>query len=239
MTPINPLVIDTSHWDPPTDWAGIKANGVFGCICKATQGQSYTDPTYKTQRAAALQAGLVWGSYHFGDSTDVQGQVDNFLRFAAPKISELFALDWEDNAAGTMTKDQAQEWIDLVEKRLGRPGECVIYSGNTAKEALGASADAFFGARRLWLAQYGSTPVPQASWTVPWLWQYTDGTSGPTPHNVGTWSGDINSYAGTPSILVSEWASGKAAPAPVEPDFQTITITIKVPVGATVKVVQQ
>src|SRR5215831_17072708 len=209
---INPLVIDTSHWDPPSDFVEIKANGVYGCICKATQGQTYNDPTYKSQKQRALAAGLVWGSYHFADSTDIQGQVDNYIKFANPLPGEIICLDWEDNNSGTMTKAQAQQWISYVEERLGRPNEVVIYSGNTAKEALGASADVFFGARRLWLAQYGSQPVPQASWTAPWLWQYTDGTSGPTPHNIGTWSGDINSYSGSPQQLVAEWASGKAKP---------------------------
>lgn len=232
---INPLAIDTSHWDVPSDFVEIKKAGIVGVICKATEDTTYHDPTYLSQRQRAKAAGLLWGAYHFAHSGNIDAQVSNFIEFAALEAGDCFSLDWEDTNAGTMKKSEAQDFIQKLESNLGRQGQCIIYSGNTAKEALGSSADPFFGARRLWLAQYGSTPHPQASWSAPWLWQYTDGTSGPAPHSVGGWSGDINSYAGSAEQLAAEWATGKAEPVPPVPAGMVI---LSVPKGTPVKIIE-
>ena len=239
MASINPLAVDLSHWDPADDYEAVAADGIEGVIFKATEGQSYTDPTYVSQQHAAKAAGLKWGSYHFADSSNTDGQVRNYLRFAAPDPDELFCLDWEDNGGNTMSASQAKDWITQVETALGRPGECVIYSGNTAKELIHGN-DPFFGSRRLWLAQYSSTPSWQQSWDTYWLWQYTDGQYGPQPHSIdGVGPCDINSYAGTAEQLAAEWATGSAQPVPVPPDpapGDTVTVLITAPPGVSVKV---
>jgi|GEM_PF-766693 len=239
--PVNPMVIDLSHWDPADSYPAVMTAGYAGVIYKATEGQSYTDSTYVEQQHAAKAAGLKWGAYHFADSSNVNGQVANFMRFACPDPDELFCLDWEDNGGNTMSAAQAQEWITQVETQLNRPGECVIYGGNTIKEALGNTVNPFFGARRLWLCQYGSSPVVQASWDTFWLWQFTDGVNGPTPHTVdGVGPCDINSYDGSAQQLIAEWASGKVQPAPPQPVPQDVVgVLIIAPPGITVKVRQQ
>lgn len=224
---INLLVVDLSHWDPAENYAQVKAAGVAGVIYKASQGTGYRDSTYGKQRAAALKAGLLWGAYHFGDSSDPKRQVDNFLSYAKIDDKTLFCLDWEDNPSSQMDSDGAASFIDFCEQKLGRPNECVVYSGNTAKEALGNKADPFFGARRLWLAQYGAKAVCQASWTSYWLWQYTDGVNGPEPHTVEGCSidgVDCNHYDGTTEQLCGEWASGVVTP----PTPPAIIATVKI-----------
>jgi lysozyme len=241
--PVNPMVVDLSHWDPADDYEAVKADGIVGVIYKATEGQSYTDPTYVSQQHAAKAAGLLWGAYHFADASDVGGQVRNFMGFACPDPDELFCLDWEDNpgGAGKMSADQARDWIEQVEDKLGRPGECVIYGGNTIKEALDSDPDGFWGSRRLWLCQYGSTPSwPEDIWSAYWLWQYTDGQVGPTPHSIdGVGHCDINSYDGAPGDLAAEWASGQAQPPiPPEPVESVVGVLISAPPGITVKVRQ-
>src|SRR5215467_13498964 len=113
--PVNPMVVDLSHWDPAEDYHKVKADGIVGVIYKATQGCSYTDDTYVSQQQAAKAAGLKWGAYHFADGSNVQGQIDNFMRFACPDPDELFCLDWEDNPGGSggkMTANQAMTWVD-------------------------------------------------------------------------------------------------------------------------------
>jgi lysozyme len=59
---MNYMVVDLSHYDPAHDYDAVKAAGVTGVIYKATQGQTYQDPTYPKQRRAALKAGLCWGA---------------------------------------------------------------------------------------------------------------------------------------------------------------------------------
>jgi GH25 family lysozyme M1 (1,4-beta-N-acetylmuramidase) len=221
--PINLLVVDLSHYDPAQDYESVKAAGVVGVIYKATQGTGYCDPTYAKQRTAALRAGLLWGAYHFGDASDVDAQVANFLGYAEIDADTLFCLDFEDDGDNTMSLSQAHDFICGVEDGLSRPGECVLYSGNLIKECLGDRPDDFWGSRRLWLAQYSSTPSWPAAWDSFWLWQYTDGADGPKPHTVdGCDAGgiDCNSYDGDPEQLAAEWASGAVAPpAPQPPDF--------------------
>jgi lysozyme len=125
-----------------------------------------------------------------------------------------------------MSKAQAKDWITQVEGQLGRPGECVIYGGNTLKELVGD--DEFFGSRRLWLCQYGSTPSLPEAWDDYWLWQFTDGNYGPTPHSIdGIGNCDINSYQSTPEQLLAEWASGSAQPTPKpEPEMATVHLNL-------------
>lgn len=223
---INRKVIDLSHWDTVTSWAEVKAAGIVGAIHKATEGTSYVDPDYHGRRAAAQAAGLLWGAYHFAHSGNVAAQVNAFLGTTGIDSSILYALDWEDSAAGTMTAAEAQEFINYVEAVIG-VNRMVVYSGNTAKEALGSATNGFFGRRRLWLAQYGSTPVVQASWQSAWLWQYSDGVSGPQPHNCPgvADSCDTDSWTGTDAELVAQWAGTPPPPPPPPPAAPTVAIT--------------
>jgi lysozyme len=227
--PVNPRVVDLSHWDPAHDYEAVLRDGIVGVIYKATEGQTYTDDTYVSQQKAAKAVGLEWGAYHFADGSDVDGQVENFLRFACPDEDELFALDWEDNpsGAGKMSLANVKAWISKVEEALERPGECVIYGGNTLKEAL-SKPDAFLNARRLWLCQYGANPSLPPGWDSYWLWQFTDGQAGPSPHSVdGIGPCDINSYAGATADLVGEWASGSKQPKPEPSDAATVHVNVQ------------
>jgi lysozyme len=206
-------------------------------VYKATEGASYSDPTYVAQQHAAKSAGLKWGAYHFADGSDVQKQVDNFMRFACPDPDEMFCLDWEDNGGDMMSLDDVKEWIARVEERLGRKGECVLYGGNTIKEH--ANGDEFLTARRLWLCQYGNTAELPDGWDKYWLWQFTDGVYGPSPHSIdGIGPCDINSYAGDAEQLVLEWASGKEQPVPPEPvpTDSVVHVIVAAPEGAIIKV---
>jgi len=243
--PVNPMVIDLSHWDPADDYSAVMDDGIHGVIYKATQGTSYTDDTYVSQRSAARAAGLKWGAYHFADSSSTQGQIDNFMRFAAPDPDELFCLDWEDNGGAKMSRSQAEQWIQGVEDRLGRPNQCVVYGGNTIKEAIPNSPNEFWSARRLWLCQYSdSASWPTEVWPVYWLWQFTDGQYGPGPHSIsGVGHCDINSYRnGPPEQLEAEWATGQSEPTPPEPtptpDAGEVSVVVATTPGVIVKVRQ-
>jgi lysozyme len=242
MSSINPLVVDLSHWDPADDYQEVLNAGIVGVIYKATEGQGYNDPTYVDQQHAAKAAGLKWGAYHFADGSDVDGQINNFMSFACPDGDEIFCLDWEDNGGDVMSADNAKHWITEVEKALGRPGQCVLYSGNTAKELINGN-DPFFGSRRLWLAQYSSSWTTQESWEAPWLWQYTDGVYGPSPHSIaGIGPCDINSYDGSAAHLIEEWANKPVPPHPHPkphphpPAPKLVTVNIAAPSGVRVQV---
>ena len=206
-----PLVVDIYHGDRVTSFAMARNAGVLGIIHKATTGGTGIDDAYADRRQSALDAGLLWGAYHWGTAAPIKKQVDNFLNTAKPDDKTLVALDFEDDPGNQMTLQGARDFLAEIEARLGR--RAVIYSGHTLKGALGGIKDTFFGGHRLWLAQYGPTPVPQASWDSYWLWQYTDGKFGPGPKQApgipGNAKGelDCNRFHGAPEAVAAEWAS--------------------------------
>ena len=247
MATIRRVVLDLSHHNTVTDWDEMVSAGIQGMIHKASEGDYMTDDKYPGRRSGCAESGLCWGAYHFATNDPVDAQVDLFLRAAQPDADTMLVLDWEDYGSKQMTKSQARDWIEKVEAATGRPGEVVIYSGNTAKEQLNSS-DTFFGERRLWLAQYSSNPTPGAPWDTIWLHQYSDGNSGPEPKGCPGVSGDVdtNSYSGSNAQLRAEWASGIAEPQPEPepepeptPDEITITITVEAPPGVNVIVNQE
>lgn len=216
---INRKVLDISHHNTVQSWDAVRNAGVVGIIHKATQGTGYVDPTYLERARGALNAGLLWGAYHFGDGSSAKAQVDNFLKVVGVDDETLYSLDWEENPNGAdMTEAIAREFVERLEDKIGI-NNCVIYSGNTAKEVI-KGCDPFWGAHRLWLAQYGTSPSCQASWDSYWLWQYSDGQSGPEPHGCPGVSGyvDTNSWPYRDVDLRAEWAGARIVPPKPSPD---------------------
>lgn len=228
------MVIDLSHWNEVTDWHAVARSGVLGVVHKFSEGTSYRDPMYEKARAGAKSAGLLFGRYHFANGNDVKAQVKNFMVGAAP--DELLALDWEDTSP-RMSLSQAVAFVQEVQQLTG--SWPVVYSGNTAKEALGSTPNPVLAKCRLWLAQYSSKPVTPPGWAIPWLWQWTD---------AGTIAGivggvDLDAYGATADRLADEWADGRAQPEiePEPPDpgrdpSDVVTLTVTIPAGSRVVV---
>jgi len=204
-----PRVVDTSHHNTVNDLSATAAAGVWGVIHKASQGSGYRDPDYVKRRRMAVQAGLLWGAYHFNDSTDVTSQVDNFLSAAQPEDDTLLVLDYEDvtDAHGNRLPESRQmspqnmvKFLRLIEQRTGR--RATIYSGNRLKENIGrlsAEDRAYVCGHKLWLCQYGPTAHLPDGFDSYFLWQFTDGHAGPQPHVIAGISGngiDLNRFDG-------------------------------------------
>src|SRR5215470_10782528 len=106
------MFIDISHHNSVTSWDAVRNAGVVGVIHKATEGTGFVDDQYLKRCAPAMRAGLMWGAYHFGNGSNVQAQVDNFLGVVGVDNDTLYSLDWEDDPNGnTMSVDQAKEFI--------------------------------------------------------------------------------------------------------------------------------
>ncbi len=176
-------VIDISHHNAKPDFVKAKADGIVGVIHKATQGQTGFDKTYKDRRQRALNAGLLWGAYHFGTGSDGVKQAQHFLDFIGNPKDTLLVLDFEDNPTGpSMDLVEARAFVSHIHAKTGRfPG---FYSGNTIKQKLGTQSDPLLSQCWFWLAQYGPTAVVPPNWPTWTMWQYTDGSIGPAPHDV-------------------------------------------------------
>ncbi|MDE2019989.1 MAG: glycoside hydrolase family 25 protein [Patescibacteria group bacterium] len=173
-------VVDMYHGNSAklSDFAAMKAAGLYAVVHKASQGSHYVDPMYAARKDAAIGAGLLWGAYHFLDSSDVSAQVDNFLNaseITAPGADPfLVACDYEDSA-NAPTLQQCYQFMAQVDRATPPGVACLLYSGNRIRETLKPNpgghqdqsmvgVETFFQQHRLWLAEYG----PKEN--VPWPW---------------------------------------------------------------------
>src|SRR6266849_11141293 len=105
-------VVNMSHYDlMRVDFVGMKNEGVIGVIHEATFPRLQRDWRYFERQAAASEASLLWGAYHFGDGTNPISQADHFLAVVASshplvvtagqpekkRPGVLLALDFEKN----------------------------------------------------------------------------------------------------------------------------------------------
>jgi lysozyme len=132
------VVVDISHHNGNVNLARAKGDGILGVIHKASQGQTGKDPTYKANKRKALDAGLLWGAYHFATGSDGIRQAEHFLDTVGDVNDVLLVLDFEPNPTGpSMTLEEARAFVTHVNEQTRRfPG---FYSGhyiNQLREAV-------------------------------------------------------------------------------------------------------
>jgi lysozyme len=199
------VVVDLSHHNGSVNLQKAADSGILGVIHKATQGQSFIDPTYKQNRKRALNANLLWGAYHFGTGSNGINQAVHFLDVVQPETNTLLVLDFEQNPQGpSMRLEEARAFATHVFEATGRwPG---FYSGHYIKELLGTNVDPVLKNCWFWLAQYGPTAVVPQCWPRWMMWQYTDGALGPEPHTVpGIGRCDRDRFNGDEASLRALW----------------------------------
>ena len=201
------VIVDLSHHNRVADFDAAKSDGILGVIHKATQGFRYVDPKYESRRTKALDAGLMWGAYHFGVGGDGIAQAQHFLEVVKPDLNlrDLLVLDFEANPSGSsMSLEEAEEFVEYVQHITGRwPG---LYAGHYLKEILGNQTDTSLANCWLWFARYGPPPKVPAAWTTWTMWQYTDGAVGDEPHAVaGIGHCDRDKFNGDLAALKKLW----------------------------------
>jgi len=177
--------IDVSHWQETIDWPQVAGAGYTFAIAKATEGRTYVDPMYATNKAGAMASGLRFTAYHFArpdaEPNDAVIEADHFVDVAQLGPGNLLpVLDLE--RTGGLDQTELTQWIltwlGRVTERLGvRP--MVYTSPNGWAERTGdTTAVAEAGYTVLWVAHWGvSEPrLPANDWNGNgWtFWQYTD-----------------------------------------------------------------
>lgn len=141
-----PAAFDFSKWESVSDWSKvIFPDGTKALITKATDGQSYVDPTFQNYFAAFKKLPYIRGAYHFFQPNDISGQIGNYvtqLQIAGWEKSDwppILDLEWSPPAENKRKPDnyprgaayayQVKTWLDGVEKELGvRP---LIYTSRS------------------------------------------------------------------------------------------------------------
>ncbi|HEY0185224.1 MAG TPA: glycoside hydrolase family 25 protein [Rhodopila sp.] len=200
-------VIDVSHHNGlHLDFRAAAEVGIQGVIQKATQGVAGVDPRFAANKTDIQAAGLLFGSYHFGDGSDGGTQANHYLSVANPSHNELLALDLEDNPAGpSMTLEEARAFVTTIFQKIGKWP--VLYSGHTLKSMLGGHPDAVLAKCPLWLAQYGPSAILPPGWEAWSLWQYTDGAQPGSQAVNGIGHCDRDRSNGTSTDLRALWTS--------------------------------
>jgi lysozyme len=185
-------VVNMSHYDlMRPDFAAMKRQGIVGVIHEATYPPFVRDAKYLDRQMGALEAGLLWGAYHYANASDPIRQADHFLSVVSnawahanpvtrPSAGVLLVLDFEKNGhypGGTMRPDQAVAFVERIRERTGvYPG---IYSGEYHLGRVLNSARVTPAQKRtltncwLWVANYSKEPRAVAPWNFWSLWQYT------------------------------------------------------------------
>jgi GH25 family lysozyme M1 (1,4-beta-N-acetylmuramidase) len=199
-------IIDISHHNGTVNLNKARDDGILGVIQKASQGQTGRDPTYRSNRKKAEDAGLLWGAYHFATGSDGLRQAENFLESVGDPAHMLLVLDFEPNPTGpSMSLEEARAFVTHVREVTGR--SVGFYSGHYIKQLLGTGHDPVLAQCWFWLAQYGPTPVVPPNWPTWTMWQYTDGAFGPEPHRVsGIGRCDRDKFNGTEQQLRQLWS---------------------------------
>ena len=180
--------IDVSYWNAGIDWPKVRATGQRFVFAKASEGSSYSDPTFDDNWRGAKSAGLLRGAYHFFRcNLDPKKQATRFIDYVQSMNDngELPpVLDLETNDGQTKDKiiERAKAWLDLVETAFGR--KPIIYSRQYFLQdyfsEAGGGPPAWAKDYPLWLAQYPNQYVPGTQPPLPrgwfkWMfWQYSD-----------------------------------------------------------------
>jgi lysozyme len=202
-TPFSALTSHTTR--APLTGARSKPLEFSSFFLKATEGETFVDKLYASNRAGAKAVGIPVGAYHFfRPKASTTAQINNFVKTVAklqpgdlpPVLDIEVPEDWKDIAVKARVQ-MILDWLTAVEKKLGvKP---LVYINNPmARDELASAAE--LGNYKLWLAHYTDRPAPRvpAPWAGWTFWQYSElGVVDGVPSKTC----DMNRFAGTSADL--------------------------------------
>ena len=232
-----PLGTDVSNYQPSINWTTVKNAGVTFAWAKATEGLSYTSPSFAGQISGAKSVGIYIGAYHFArpsnhpnitgaNSADSEANffwsvASNYVKGSGTYMVPM--LDWEDTsatvAAGftvTMMSQWVNQWCNTVSNLARANGvtlKPIVYTGvfysqpNATYPGLNTTVTVWPS----WIAAYPANPNVQGggpSSTYPWsTWNIWQ-------YADTNWSGgDSDVFNGTAAGLAALVVGGLSAPA--------------------------
>lgn len=180
--------IDVSYWNSGIDWPKVRATGQRFVLVKATEGETFTDPTFADNWATAKSAGLLRGAYcYFHPAMDAKKQAERFINTVKAtgengEFPPALDLEVSDSVPKQKIINRAKIWLDVVESALGR--KPFIYSSLSFLEynfsEIGGGPPAWAKDYPLWLAWYpdhftaGMPPILPHGWFKWTVWQYSN-----------------------------------------------------------------
>ncbi len=193
--------IDVSHFQGVIPWDTLATRLQFA-FCKATEGETYVDPSFQANWGHIKTAGLYRGAYHFYRSDDdPEAQANFFIQTVGalgsndlPLVLDVEAEGLAQPPSDTTLQRDIFLFLEVLEANTGkRP---IIYtSTNFANRYL---TNVKFGKYPLWIASYQEDKpnVPEAWKNTSWdFWQKTD------HYTVADEAFDFDVFKGNPAAL--------------------------------------
>jgi lysozyme len=211
--PVTERIIDVSNYQGHVDWAAVKASGVAGAICKATEGPEWIDPTFHDNWGGIGAQGLKRGAYHFARPGDANLQAAHFASVVGSVNPwDVLVLDLETRVG---SEDAwAIAFLTALRRLTGVQPWLYSYEGflhtYLSNPALGEFP--------LWIAAYQASPPPCPSpWKSYALWQHSDsalvgGVNGKVDESLGTLPGPTLSAEAIGGLDVSQVVDAMPSP---------------------------
>jgi len=192
--------IDVSNYQGTVNWSSVKNAGYSFAFAKATEGTTYTDPSFARNWYYMQQAGIVRGAYHYGHpGSDPIAQARFFVTQVGNRSGALqLVLDLEttDGKSPSQVWAWTQSFMGEIQRLTGKPG--IIYTGYYFwRDSVGNPTNNLNCP--LWIAAYGvSSPMVPPAWGYWTFWQYSD--TGSVPGVAG--GVDLDYFNGTYTSLL-------------------------------------
>jgi lysozyme len=203
--------VDVAHFQGAINWSSVKGDSRLFGFMKATEGLTYTDPTFATNWQQTQASGVYRGAYHFfRPQDDGVAQAQQFLSVAGTDFTGDLppVVDFEvtDGVSNPVITQRLSDFLTTVRSQTGRTP--MIYTAPAFWSGTVGNA-AGFSQYSLWIANWGVTcpdvPGPWANWVF-WQWTNSDTVTGIG----GTVDGDY--FNGTLSGLIGLIDGGPVSP---------------------------
>lgn len=178
--------IDVSNYQAGISWATQWNNGKRFAWIKATEGTSYTSPSFSSQYTGSYNQGFIRGAYHFALPSASSGatQANYFSSHGGgwsgdgKTLPGTLDVEWnpydQNNPCYGKTKAQMTAWIkDFSDTYKARWNKypAIYTSTSWWNQCVGAD---FSSTNPLWVARYASSPgTLPAGWGTYSVWQYS------------------------------------------------------------------
>ncbi|GHE05277.1 hydrolase [Streptomyces alanosinicus] len=193
--------VDVASYQGNVSWSTLWGEATKWAYTKATEGTSYTNPSFTQQYDGPYKVGMARGAYHFAtpDTSSGSTQADYFLAHGggwskdAKTLPGVLDIEWNpygDSCYGK-SKSAMVDWVkDFLSRYKSRTGrDAVIYTATSWWTDCTGNYAGFGKTNPLWIARFASTvgTLP-AGWSVYTMWQYT--SSGKTVGDHDRFNGD-------------------------------------------------
>lgn len=181
--------IDASHHQGAIDWALVAEDGISFAYLKATEGTTYTDPTFAGHREAAQREGIRVGGYHYFQlCSPGAAQAEHFAavlddergRRLPPAVDLELAGSCDVPPERSALLAQVVEFLEVTEQLTGQRPVVYLYPELEAEYGFARDLHAY----PQWVRSLDGKP--SRTW---WMWQQSDsgsvaGIDGPVDINV-------------------------------------------------------